>query len=171
MKKYILPVFVLLVNVLHSGTQAAALPQTPDSLAALLRQSTLPDTMRVKALSSLAGMRRQTDLAEARRLGEEGLALARRIHFLGGELSCLIGLSNAAASARQYVQAEQLAQQAVQRSETAPPRLLYYRAMALQALGGISSYLAGQKLPAGRAATTGRPWPWPSSCARPSPRC
>ena len=117
----------------------AALPRTPDSLAALLRQPALPDTVRINALAKLSDLRRYTDLKEGRRLAEQGLALARRTNYLAGELRCLLSLFNIVASGREYVKAEQLAQQALKISENAPPRLLYLRVMALQDLAGVSN--------------------------------
>ncbi|MGI4875294.1 MAG: ATP-binding protein [Janthinobacterium lividum] len=140
MKHYLLIALLLTLALGRAAAQGPGrLPGTPDSVAALLRQHALPDTVRVYALAQLSSLRRQTDLGEARQLGEQGLALARRQHYLSGELKCLISLAVTASNARQYARAEQLGQQALHLSDNAPARLLPLRASALRTLAEIST--------------------------------
>jgi signal transduction histidine kinase len=110
-----------------------------DSMVALLRSSTLPDTARAKTLYNLSWEFRQSDLASARRYGEEGLKLSRKINYCRGELNCLAELSSIAISSQEYLRAEQLAQELVRRAAQAPPNLVRYRAKGLETIAMVAT--------------------------------
>lgn len=99
-----------------------------------LRQPGLTDTVRARTLYELCWELRQSDLAAARRYGEQGLALARRTGYWIGELRCLKELSGIALSGEDYFSAEKYAQELVKRAALAPPRLVRYQASGLEAV-------------------------------------
>ena len=111
-----------------------------DSLRAVLRRSRAEpaDTQRVLTLINLEQQYYENDDAEALRLGQQALALARRRGFARGELMALSALSRAASNAQQLPQAERWAQELQRRAAAAPPHLRRFRVEALQILANVA---------------------------------
>lgn len=110
-----------------------------DSLLTRLREPALPDSVRAVTLYQLCWELRQSDLAAARRYGEQGLTLSRRIGYWNGELSCLAELSSLALSSEDYLRAEQRAQELVRRAAQAPARLVRFRARGFESIATVAT--------------------------------
>ncbi len=110
-----------------------------DSLHARLKQPNLPDSARALTLYNLCWQLRQSDLAASRRYGEQALQLARRSRYWKGELMSLFELSRGALSSQDYLRAEQLAQELVQRASVAPPALVRFRAQGLESIAMVAT--------------------------------
>ncbi len=128
----------LIPGAAHAQTDVRS-ARTRDSLIAKLREPAIPDTQRAAMLYQLCWELRQSDLAAARRYGEQGLAIARRTNYMKGELNCLAELSGLALSSEDYLRAEQLAQELVRRSAVAPPRLVRFRARGLESIATVAT--------------------------------
>ena len=106
--------------MLLSSWPLPARAQSDAELIDSLRQrlsSAPPDTNRVQLLDELCWQLNKTDLAQARRYGEQGLRLARQPGNQRGELGCLNGLGTCCfyagdypASTRYYLAARRLAE-------------------------------------------------------------
>jgi signal transduction histidine kinase len=97
--------------------------RTADSLRALLRAQTRPDTVRVRRLQALSGELIMKDLPQAIAVLEQALALSRRLPDPRGEGQCLIRLGTLYRLHNEFVRARQRTQQAMklfaQRKDTA----------------------------------------------------
>ena len=83
---------LFLALALPLGKPTAAQTRAADSLRAVLRAATRPDTLRVRRLHQLSGELLMTDLLQATAVLEEALALSRRIPDPVGEGRALIRL-------------------------------------------------------------------------------
>ncbi len=109
-----------------------------DSLLTLLRRADLVDSVRAHTLYNLCWELRQSDLAAARRYGEQALAVARRAHYRAGELITLAELSSIAVSSQEYMRAEQLAQEVVKRAGGTHP-LPRYLAQGFESIAMVAT--------------------------------
>ncbi|MDB5270073.1 MAG: histidine kinase [Hymenobacter sp.] len=109
-----------------------------DSLRQVLQQPDLEPQKKVLVFDQLCWFMGQEDVGAAKRYGEQGLQLARRIGFQAGELSCLFHLSTAYLSAQEYLRAEQTGQQMLRIIAKAPPKLVYRKTLALSILAEVA---------------------------------
>jgi signal transduction histidine kinase len=107
----------LLALLRTPAAAASAASAGLDSLRQRL-QTGPADTNRVLVLDELCWQLSNSDLKQATRYGQQGLALARRLHYRRGQLKCLTDLGNCAlyaadylAGTRYFLAALQLAQQ------------------------------------------------------------
>ncbi|MCC3155628.1 sensor histidine kinase [Hymenobacter sp. 15J16-1T3B] len=115
--RFCLLAWVVLLVGRPGGVWAQSDAQLIDSLQQRLRTAA-PDTNRVQLLDELCWQLNKTDLARARRYGEQGLGLARQLRDRRGALRCLNDLGTCCfyagdypAATRYYLAARRLAEQ------------------------------------------------------------
>ncbi len=107
-----------------------------DSLNQLL-QSSAQDSSRVLLLSQISGEYSRFKYDTALLLAEEGVSLARKIHFVRGEARCLSGMSFVLSSLGNTAKALQLSLEALQKAES-----IYDQKIIISALLTIGSAYA-----------------------------
>jgi len=101
-----------LVFLILFGPVAASC-QNIDSLDALLKQHSSPDTARVKILTELAFELRGDDIVRGKALAEEALGLSQKLNFKQGEIMALVGLAHSSIRAGDARGASRSGQEAV----------------------------------------------------------
>ncbi len=120
---------------------AAAQTRAIDSLRRVVAQPLPPaplDTVRALALAELCYQLLNRDLPAARRYGEQGLVLARRIGFIHGESSCLYNLGYVASRQRDLSAAAGYFQ-ALLRTASRPGHVPWAEAEAYAGLGSVAT--------------------------------
>ncbi|MFD2721186.1 ATP-binding protein [Hymenobacter monticola] len=110
-----LRLLLLLVLPLSAGAQTSPIDSLRQRLAAAP-----PDTNRVLLLNHLCWQTSTHNVAQALAYGQQGLTLARQLHFGLGEVYLLNALARAAYLQHDELTAIRYYQQAVRRSETTP---------------------------------------------------
>jgi len=123
-----------LVFLILFGPVAASC-QNIDSLDALLKQHSSPDTTRVKILTELAFELRGDDIVRGKALAQEALGLSQRLNFKQGEIMALVGLAHSSIRAGDAHSASLSGQEAVKLALQSGNS--YSRANALWTLGYI----------------------------------
>jgi signal transduction histidine kinase len=124
----------MLAGLLATAARAAPFPPT-DSLRRLLAQPQLPDTQRVQVLDELCWQLSRRELPAARRYGEQGLALARRLGYRPGQARCANDLGSVALNQGELVAATRFYQLSVAVARTLSPTLRHRRLLAFAQLG------------------------------------
>ncbi|RTQ51379.1 sensor histidine kinase [Hymenobacter gummosus] len=136
---------VCLLLVACPARAGGPVPSSPtDSLRRLLARTQLPDTQRVQVLDELCWQLSRRDLLAARRYGEAGLALARRVGYRLGEARCANDLGTTALYQGELVAATRYYQTSVAAARQLPPTPAHRRLLAF-ALMGLGNALTEQQ--------------------------
>lgn len=129
--------FLISILCLTSQLVSAQTPEL-DSLRHELARPALSDTSRVLVLKQLCWRMSRVEPKKALYYGTQGLALARRIGFLYGEVCCLNNLALASCDNDDIVTGTRYYQQSLRRIGTSSDRRLAYRyTIALLGLGRV----------------------------------